>query len=479
MGRTGSTYRARLVMVFHACLELQSVDGEVRVGRLAERVDLTERAVKDYLDDLSSLGVLSYRGAGRYVVNEGFVKSLGEDLLFEPSSSVVIDEGLLHAGLVGVEPVSRKVQRVLRKLEFPLVSGEEVRERLVAARVGDYVFPVRLLGDGLVLPRFAGDVLLDGVWVAGSAPAHSVHNFVLGDFSVLTVVCLSVGGFVGLFEGGVLDHERSVRRRIPDLHSFRGVEPFEEGDPFFEFSTDFPELLQAGRSIAARYLREIQHYRMGIRLVEEFGDKFDFYFRLGSLVPHGFLVASKVLVKLRDKCNRLFYDLVRVASEKGVTLVGVSPVSMDNVFFRACSQVLGKIPGKTNDLNFLSIVLRDGDSTCLIERGEEKGKPPVRDVYEFYLSRKGIVTKYEFVSRDPLSDHKRVADVAYTLTTAPLREREEAGPSVVSVARQEAAFNLSSLERSVELSLRAGFLGMLEKIQRRRDEERAKEAFGG
>lgn len=479
MGRTGSTYRARLAMVFYACLELQSADGEVRVGRLAERVDLTERAVKDYLDDLVSLGFLSYRGAGRYVVNEDFARRVGEDLFFEPSyTSVIEDFGGLQAGLVG-GPVSKKVLRVLKKLEFPMVSGEEVREKLAGTAVEGRDLPVRLLGERLVLPGFAGDVFLDGVYVAGSAPAHSIRNMALFDFTVLTVVCMSVGGFVGFFERGVLNPDKSVRRRVPDLHAFKGFEPFGEGDPFFEFSTDFPELLHAGRSIAARYLREIQHYRLGIRLLEEFGDKFDVYFRLGSLVPHGFLVASKTLAKLRDTCNKLFYELVRVAREKGVTLVGVSPTSADNIFFRVCSRVLGGIPGRANDLAFLSLVLKDGDSTCLIERGEEKGKPPVKDVYEFYLSRRGIVTKYEFVSRDPLSDHKKVASLAYTLTSAPLRESIEAGPSVVSVARQEALNNLLSLEKSVEVSLKAGLLSMLEKVQGARDSERAKKAFGG
>lgn len=480
MGRTGSTYRARLTMVLHACIELQAKEGEVDVSRLAEMVDLTERAVKDYLDDLASLNVLSYKGAGRYVVNERLVGEVSEDLLFEPRSTVFIEdlEGR-QPHLLASEPISGKVQRVLRKLDFPLVRGAEVREKLVGARVEDYSFPVRLLGERLVLPGFAGHVLLDGVYVAGSAPVHSILNLALFDFTILTVVCLSVGGFVGFFDGGILDSDRSVRKRFPDLHSFRGMEPFDEGDPFYELSTDFPELLQAGRSIAARFLREIQHYRLGISIIEELGDRFDVYFRLGSLVPHGFLVASRSLVKLRDECNRLFYELVEAARRNGVILVGVSPVSMDNVFFRACRPLLGEAAGSTNDLSFLSMVLRDGDSTCLIERGKEKGKLPVKDVYEFYLMRSSLVTKYEFISGNPLSDHKKVADLAYTLTSAPLRDRLEAGPSVVSVAKQEASNNLTSLVTAVEAGLKVGFQSMLEKVQRAKDAERAKKAFGG
>ncbi len=479
LGRTGSTYRARLTMILHACMELHAEEGEVNVAKLAGKVDLTERAVKDYLDDLLSLNVLSYEGAGRYKLNERFVGEVADELLFEPRSTIFIEdfEGR-QAHLLAAEPVSRKVQRVLRKLDFPLISGEEVRGRLVNTRIEGHVFPVRLLGETLVLPKFAEEVLLDNVYVAGSAPAHMVRNFALYDFTILTIVCLSVGGFIGFFERGILNPDKSVRRRIPELHSFKGMEPFEEGDPFFELSTDFPELLQAGRSIAARYLREIQHYRMSIALLKEYGDRFDVYFRLGALVPHGFLVASKSLVKLKDECNRLFYEMVKVANERDITLVGVSPISMDNIFFRACRPVLGEGAGKTNDLNFLSMVLKDGDSTCLIERGEEKGKPPVRDVYEFYLMRRGFVTKYEFISKDPLKDHKRVANVAYTLTAAPLRERVETGPSVVSVARQEATNNLTNLVMSVEAGLKAGFLSMLERVQKARDADRAKAAFG-
>ena len=185
---------------------------------------------------------------GMWPLHFVFVGEVADELLFEPRSTIFIEdfEGR-QAHLLAAEPVSRKVQRVLRKLDFPLISGEEVRGRLVNTRIEGHVFPVRLLGETLVLPKFAEEVLLDNVYVAGSAPAHMVRNFALYDFTILTIVCLSVGGFIGFFERGILNPDKSVRRRIPELHSFKGMEPFEEGDPFFELSTDFPELLQAGR----------------------------------------------------------------------------------------------------------------------------------------------------------------------------------------------------------------------------------------
>jgi len=43
LGRTGSTYRARLTLVLNACLEVYTQQGVVDVNTLAEKMDLTER----------------------------------------------------------------------------------------------------------------------------------------------------------------------------------------------------------------------------------------------------------------------------------------------------------------------------------------------------------------------------------------------------------------------------------------------------
>jgi len=479
LGRTGSTYRARLTLVLNACLEVYTQQGVVDVNTLAEKMDLTERAVKDYLDDLSNLEILTYEGAGRYRVNRERVDEVTSELFFEPRSMLTIedfvDQGV--AAQAELVSVSEKVQRLLEKLDLPRVLEGETRERLSRVRVEDSGFADVLLGETLVSPRFAEDVVLDDVYVCGSASAHRLEHWALLDFSILSVAALSSGAYLGFFDKNILDQNRSISRYVPDLHSYRGTEPFAEGDPFFEMSTDFPELLEAGRSIAARYLREIQHYRLGMEVIEEHGDKFQVYFKLGSLAPHGFIVYSKELVRLRDRCHEEYYRLLKTARKNGVIPVGVSPVSMDNFFFNISRRVLGEKGGRlgsTNDLNFLSMVLEDGDATCLIRRGHEKGKPPTEDNYEFYLMKKPFVTKYEFVSKNPLEDQKLVADLAFSLSTSPLRHRFEGGPSVVSSAKSVAVVNLEQIMRAVKGSLKTGLMGMWDELQRTRDLKRLK-----
>ncbi|MGQ9723551.1 MAG: hypothetical protein ACUVXA_19800 [Candidatus Jordarchaeum sp.] len=478
MGRTGTTYRARLTIILNACLEVSAEQGVVDVNTLSRKVDLTERAVKDYLDDLSNLDILTYEGAGRYRVNSSRVYEVAEELLFEPRSIIRVEDfiGQEVAAQAELVSVSDKVRRLLEKLDFPKVLGGEVREKLFRVRVEDTEYGGVLLGETLVLPKFAQDLFLDNVFVCGSASSHRLEHWALLDFSLLSVAAISSGAYLGFFDKNILDQSKSLSRYIPDLHSYRGSEPFVEGEPFFEMSTDFPELLEAGRNIAARYLREIQHYKLGMEMIEEHSDKFQVYFKLGSLVPHGFMVYSKELVRLRDRCHDLFYKFLKTAGENGVIPVGVSPISMDNFFFRIATRILGSDFGSTNDLNFLSMVLEDGDSTCLIRRGHEKGKPPIKNNYEFYVMKKPFVTKYEFVSKNPLEEQKQITDLAFSLSSISLKKRFEGGPSVVASAKNVAVVNLEQLMRAVKGSLKTGLMGMWDELQRTRDLRRLKRA---
>lgn len=476
MGRTGTTYRARLTIILNACLEVSAEQGVVEVGTLAKKVDLTERAVKDYLDDLSNLEILAYEGAGKYRVNSSRVYDVTSELLFEPRSMLTIEDFVDQsvASQVELVSVSEKVHRLLEKLDFPKILGGETREKLSSIRVEDTKYADRLLGETLVLPRYARDLVLDNIFVCGSASAHRLEHWPLFDFSLLSMAAISSGAYLGFFDKNILDQNKSLSRYIPDLHAYRGAEPFVEGEPFFEMSTDFPELLEAGRSIAARYLREIQHYRLGIETIEEQGDKFRVYFKQGSLVPHGFMVYSKELVRLRDRCHELYYTLLRTAQSNDVVPVGVSAVSMDNFFFKIARGALEREIGSTNDLNFLSIVLEDGDATCLIKRGHEKDKPPTENNYEFYIMKKPFVTKYEFVSKTPLEDQKQITDLAYSLSSVPLKTRFEEGPSVISSAKSVAMVNLNQLMRAIKGSLKTGLMGMWDELQRSRDLKRLK-----
>ncbi len=474
MGKVPATYRARITFLINICMEIEAKEGYIDVHKLAEETGLTERAIRDYINDLLTLGILNYAGTGKYTVNKEWVNEVLKEVALGPYIQLKLDD-FINPGYIqtvlGAKTLENKVKRIFKKLNLELAFSGEIREKVRKTKIDGRYGP--LIGEKLIYEKSARNIALDDIYVPGSASCRNINNYGAHYFAVLSVVYLSAGCYIGYYEKNILNQYRSDSRVVPELISFRGKEPFLPGEPFYELSTDFPELLHVGRSIAARYLEEILHYQLDIKTIEEHGDKFDIYFRMGTLVPHGFVVKAKKLVLIRDKCHELFYKLVGEAKKRKILVVGVTAFPTDNIFLKHAERLLKFKVAETNDMNFLLNILDDGDTTCLIEREREKGRPPVEDWYEFYLKYRNYIVRFDFISqKDPWEEYEKIRDLAYSSAIVPPAPGIPPGPGIVSTAQALAYSNLGQLRRSIEGVLKAVFQDYVQQLQEERDEKR-------
>jgi len=475
LGKVPATYRARLSTLISLCLEIETEYGYVDARLLAKKAGLTDRAVRDYINDLLSLGILVYAGGGRYRVNRDLVESVLRLYYTEPSVQLRIEDFITPSfvqSILRTKELDDKVRRVLGKLNLELIFSGTLRDKIRDLRIreGEYG---PLVGDRVVMRGVARDVVLDDVWVPGSFSAKHLAHYGLGYYALISIVYLSAGVYIGYFEKNVLNDHKSIKRVVPELIPFEERQPFVPGDPFYEISTDFPELLDAGRRLAARLLKEILHYHLDLRMLKEYGDMFDVYFRSGTLVPHGFFVQAKKLVQLKDECHDLFYRLVDLGRKKGVIVAGITPFSVDNILLRTVEEMLNTKIADTNDINFLMNVLENGDTTCLIKREREKGKPQIEGYYEFYIKCRDFVVRVDFVSHeDPWAEYEKLRDLVYSTFVTPPRPGMYPGPGVVNGAQELAYRNLEQLMRMIEGSLKVSLYEYVEGLLEKRDEER-------
>jgi len=463
-------------------LEIETRYGYIDAKTLAEQAGLTDRAVRDYLNDLLNLGVLSYIGGGRYRVNKEVVEGVLRTYHIEPSIQLKIDDFITPSfvqNILRTRELENKVRRVLRKLNLELVFSGSLRDKIRGLRIGSGEYGP-LIGDRIILDGVSRDIVLDDVWVPGSFSAKHISHYGLGYYAMLSIVYLSAGAYIGYFEKNFLNDHRSIKRVVPELISFSERQPFIPGDPFYEISTDFPELLDAGRRLAARLLKEILHYHLDIRMLEEYGDLFDVYLRSGTLVPHGFFVQAKKLVQLKDECHQLFYKLIDLGKKKGVIVAGITPFSVDNILLKTVEEILDTKIADTTDLNFLMSVMEDKDTTCLIKRGREKGKPPIDNYYEFYMKWREYVVRIDFVSHeDPWSEYEKLRDLVYSTFVYPPRIGVYPAPGIINSAQELAYRNLTQLMRTIEGNIRTSLYEYMESILEKRDEERKRRVERG
>ena len=173
-------------------------------------------------------------------------------------------------------------------------------------------------------------------------------------------------------------------------------------------------------------------------------------------MPHGFVVASKELIKLRNTAHDLFLQLLNLAQKQGVILVGVSMSPHDNYIIRTLLKAKKIKIGETSDLNLMTGVLNSGDATCPILRIAEKGRPRVQDWYEFYVKVGTIALKIEMITKDPLETQKEILKSLYTLTIPSPKAGVLPGPGVVGAAQDSALRHIGELQRTVELAIKSG-----------------------
>ena len=454
MGRTGSTYRARLVFLINTCTNLFLEEGEVNVKSLAERADLSERLIRDYIDDLTVLGVLSYKGHGKYDVDLEHVEATINAQDIEPYQLQLSEFfSPAYVSILKTKPVADKVRKVLEKANFAYEYAEDFYPKL-----SNSAPPLdNLIGEKIILKKRAKNVMLDDIYLPGSSAIREKKDSSFYDFAFFTITYICAVSYIGYFEKNMLIHNKSEVIEYPRTETFTGKDPFTADEPFYELVTDFPELLSAGRSIAARFLEKIQHYKADLETLDQWGDNLEFLIHDGSLFPHGIFVQSRKLVEVWNSMHKLFSRMKQESEKRNIFWIGVVRKPQDNIFTKSLQTTLLPDLRDSGDFYLFYNLLRDRDLTCLVKRRKEKGRPDIENLYEFYLKRDPHVIRVEFLSLDdPLAEQEKIANYVYTLFV-PEKRGSIHGPSSMVVAQDLSRKLVTSISKIVDSSFRVGY----------------------
>jgi len=390
-------YASRLEGVFKACLELSAERGYFTPSELAERLGVTERMARYYLIDLVSIGAVEYAGGGRYRLTEGASRAVLRAEVFGADSQLesVVAETLLSNPEVA-DALFERVYRLRKRLEA--LGDRAALRRAFESLAGDV-----LVGDRAILSSRELEPSRPST-LAGAAYEAMLRDYALAGSIVIAVAYLAACvAHVQLDEAGQVSGVRFVRR--PDLRSFRGSQPFDEG--VLELAVERPELLAAGRRLAARFIVARMTYEAMRSQVES--EPPELALLGGSLWPHGFVVwGSRELQKLKEGMESAFLDLLDAASSRGVTLAGVVLVPRDSRLFAAVSGRLGLGGPAVSDFALLSYVLEPWEYTAPMSLERERGKS-VSGWYEFYWKVGERLVKVEYVTRsDPLAVQEEI-----------------------------------------------------------------------
>ena len=399
-----STYSSRLALAMVTVLEISAGKGLVEVSEVAKALDVTERMAREYLSDLEELGLLEYVGLGVYSVKRSRVRDIL--MKFEAEGGIQLR---IQDFMVETPYFHRKAARLLSKIK-PLISrGREIRELLLKSGQLN-----NLCGDRALYTKedYISDLRsLENATALGEASTSEISNYVVGYAIPLTVSYIASA--IAELEFGRSGELLGIRFAVrPKLREFKEEEPFEEGEPLYELSVEYPELLLLGRKIATRLLRDIERYK---NLLGKVGKEPSFAVTLGSLRPHGFTVSSRcrILDALLKKSQELFEKVIDTCSRKGLTLVSLVNDPRDNRFVKTVSEILNLNRLGLSDIAFLSAIMLDGDATAPMKLEEERGRR-VKNWYEFYFRRGLRVFKIEYVTtRDPIEVQKEIIGLLY------------------------------------------------------------------
>ncbi len=469
MVKTIATYRDRLTTVLEVCIEVQAIKGWIRVKDVADRLKITERAARDYLSDLEDLGFLKYEGAGLYKLVNDSISELAEVLERYPLLSLSVDEyipvsTLEMARRAGVEG---KVLRVFKKLGVHIARSKELRERLLKLSPDELGVSDVLKGDKIIYDKSCyKPVYLHNVSLGGEALEYCIKHYLIRKLIPLTISYIVSCALQSYYEWNMVQKSQSFLR--PRLQEFAGKEPYQEDEPFYELSTEYPELLMFGRKLATRLLSQIQRYRACIDLMKSTDVRI--IFTRGTLFPHGFVLAKecRVLYALHNKMREYFDKMMKIAHEKDILIVGVSDLPRDMRFFRIIEDKLKLQVPHVNDYVFLKLVLEEGDITTPLLVEKEKGKK-LENWYEFYMNARGDILKFEYITKeDPLEVQRKIASLASSLVyPSPLRrDRGRHNLSILIEARMKAHDYLNTLRDLTHAALRAASISLSELIDK-------------
>ncbi|MEM2246064.1 MAG: hypothetical protein QXU91_06365 [Thermofilum sp.] len=427
---------SRLDEALRACVELAGSRGYVTASELAARMGAGERMARNYLVDLREVGALEYVGGGRYVLTgaarEGLLGAevFGEGLTVEGVASRVLWRAEVLDFMV------ERAYRLVRAVEG-LADREGLRRRLLELSP-----PEGFAGDRLV----ASSREVSGRRVerlAGEAGAAQVESYVFMKLMPVTVVFVcSAAAITRLDEWGRVS-SLELRRR-PDARDFKGGEPFDEG--LAELALEYPELLVAGRRIAARLLLARLRLRNVLDALES---GVELVVSKGTLLPHGFLLPGSELLKmLQGEVEELFRRAQERAAELGVPLASITAEPRDYRFCEAVGRELGLRLQRVSDAVLLTYLLEPWEYTAPMELREERGRR-VENWFEFYWKVGSRLLKVEYVAReDPVGAQRAlIASLAPNMQVG-------GSPTGVAEAEVEARRHLRWVKLNFTLALK-------------------------
>lgn len=468
-------YRTRMRDLIQHIQEL-GPSTKPRATDLAKQMKLSTRMIHRYLSDLEKLNLITRSAEGSISLNMDYVNYIEDSLGYKPAQLTLDDFMVI---IDQAEPVFRLRNRaveILRKLKTPLNQVPKLREKLIDTPPDLLSQRKSLVGKRLLYQNYVSNSLItsDILGIAGSGKRALLR---IDAFICIYLACsASAAWYVNIRKGERIQESRPLYR--PNIREIRN-----EDAPFHELFTEFPGLRKVGYGLVLNYLTQINLYKLGMEALEKHGDNVELFFRLGSLLPHGFLSPlsdrDAAFRRLKFEFLDTFSSFQNLARNLGVTICGVVIDPRDNWFSsnvcRNLEEAYSELELRDNIL--LSMIMQERDVTCLISR-KERGKI-ADNFYEFYLKNQDVVTKYEFMNlgeENPLDLQTRIAAVAYnTSSPYPYRfirssfslggtfaQREQLmAPFVAHEASHEALTQLNHVMRSTKVAFEYGF----EKLQ--------------
>ena len=449
---------------------------ELKATDLAKQMKLSSRMIHRYLSDLEKLNIITRSPNGVITLNRDYVNFIEDSLGYKPAQLTLDDFMVIIDQAETIFRLRDQAVEILRKLKVPLKQVPKLRGILIDTSPDLLSQGKNLVGNKLLYPNYNSNSLItsDILGIAGAGKRTLLR---IDAFICLYLACSAAAAwYVSIRKGKRMQGSRPLYR--PDIRKIRRKDV-----PFRELFTEFPGLRKVGYGLVNNYLTQMNLYKLGIEALEKYGDNVELFFRLGSLLPHGFLSPfsdrDAAFRRLKFEFLDTFSSFQNLAREFGVTVCGVVIEPRDDWFSsnvcRNLEDTYTELELKDNIL--LSMIMQERDATCLINR-KERGKI-AENFYEFYLKNQNVVTKYEFLNlgkEKPLDLQARIASVAYNISspypnrfyrssfslggTSSQREQLMA-PFVAHEASYDAMIQLDHVMRSTKVAFEYGF----EKLQ--------------
>lgn len=457
--RSRQDMRARYETLLNVLGAPDVAEEGLSLSGLAARLGVGERTVRNYVSELSDLGLVEIRRSGGVGLTRKVRRGLRkeddpvDDPLDRPFLNIFspeLGDKTVEEFLAVVEEQDQRVvpqweSRLLRltrddaeverlrefltKLDSPLLGWSEVREELRSLPPQEVLDPrgrIQFFGDrfvgGTVSPALPSDanLALGGVANRSKPKTWWIHG-VAALFPVLLSTSAAEVRFNGVKAIGTprfLTYPTQRTLREDDLPAVEVPELF----------TSYGDLSNVPLRVAARLLATAQLFRAGADLVESADQPLDFLFINGTLFPHGYFYpdgsagrTDAAYLRLLREVTDSYAKLIRQVRDRGTHVVGYSTTLRDTKFATTVLRHLGLRDLRIPDSVLMSQLLEDRAMSCLFKR-VESGKPSMisKQSFEFYLNIRDQIADVEFIqlweSDDVQALQREVAQVVYVIS---------------------------------------------------------------